>query len=298
MIKSLRTPNERFQNLPGYSFAANYVSGFKDTENLRMHYLDEGCKNSEHTFLCLHGQPTWSYLYRKMIPVFVQAGGRVIAPDLFGFGKSDKPINDKTYTFNFHRSSLIELITELDLKNITLVCQDWGGLLGLTIPMSMPERFSRLIVMNTMLATGTFDLGPGFKAWRDYNNTNPDLNIAAMLKRACPGLSELEALAYTAPFPDQSYKAGVRAFPNLVCDHPGAEGAELSRKAKQFWQTEWRGKAFMAIGMKDPVISPLAMEKLYQIIRNCEPPLKLEDAGHFVQEHGEIVAQKALQSFA
>jgi len=298
MIKALRTPDDRFQNLPNYPFASNYFTDLKSYEGLRLHYLDESKGSGEHVFLCLHGEPTWSYLYRKMIPIFVQSGGRVIAPDLFGFGKSDKPTEDKIYTFNFHRSSLIELIKKLELRNITLVCQDWGGLLGLTIPMEMPERFSRLIVMNTLLATGDFDLGTGFKSWRDYNNANPNLNIQAMLKRANPHISDAEAAAYAAPFPDQSYKAGVRAFPNLVCAQPEAEGAEISRKAKLFYQTRWQGKAFMAIGMKDPVIPPSSMEVLHRIIRNCLPPLRLEDAGHFVQEHGEIVAKKALEAFA
>lgn len=163
-IEFVRTKKERFANLPGYDFRSNYVEDLPGYEGLRLHYLDEGDPNSKEVFLCLHGEPSWSYLYRKMIPVFVQAGGRVIAPDWFGFGKSDKPVNDSVYSFEFHRNSLIELIKKLALQNITLVCQDWGGILGLTVPMEMPKRFSRLIVMNTLLATGTFDLGPGFKA--------------------------------------------------------------------------------------------------------------------------------------
>jgi haloalkane dehalogenase len=159
MIEALRTPDDRFTGLPGYDFAPHYL---EQTNGLRMHYLDEGMSDQP-VFLCLHGQPSWSYLYRKMIPVFA-GHGRVIAPDLFGFGRSDKPIADEAYSFDFHRNALLELITALDLRDITLVCQDWGGILGLTLPMDMADRFSRLIVMNTALATGTMPMGPGFRA--------------------------------------------------------------------------------------------------------------------------------------
>ena len=143
MKKVLRTPDERFYDLPDFQFDPVYIDGLKGFEDLRMHYVDEGPKNSDNTFLCLHGEPTWGYLYRKMIPIFTAAGNRVVAPDFFGFGRSDKPVDDAVYTFDFHRNSLIAFIDHLDLNNITLVCQDWGGLLGLTLPISFPERFSQ-----------------------------------------------------------------------------------------------------------------------------------------------------------
>src|SRR5271170_5277557 len=146
----LRTPDECFANLPEYPFAPHY---HQSAGSLRMHYLDEGTPDAP-LALCLHGQPTWSYLYRKMIPAFVAAGLRVVAPDFFGFGRSDKPADEATYTFDFHRDSLLALVRALDLKDVTLVVQDWGGLLGLTLPMEMPQLFSRLIVMNTALPTG------------------------------------------------------------------------------------------------------------------------------------------------
>jgi len=149
----LRTPEERFADLPGYRFAPHYSEALPGYAGLRMHWLDEGPRGAERTFLCLHGQPTWSYLYRRMIPLLA-AAGRVVAPDCFGFGRSDKPADEAVYSFDFHRQSLIALIEMLDLRRITLVCQDWGGLLGLTIPMDMPQRFERLLVMNTALATG------------------------------------------------------------------------------------------------------------------------------------------------
>ncbi|MGP8121971.1 MAG: haloalkane dehalogenase, partial [Xanthobacteraceae bacterium] len=247
---------------------------------------------------CLHGQPTWSYLYRKMIPAFVAAGLRVVAPDFFGFGRSDKPEDEATYTFDFHRASIMALIEALDLRHITLVCQDWGGLIGLTIPMDMADRFDRLLVMNTGLGTGDVPLGEGFLAWRAFFNSKPDMDIAGLMKRAVPALSDAEAAAYGAPFPDVRYKAGVRRFPNLVPDRPDAGGAALSRRARDFWASTWSGKSFMAIGMTDPVLGPPAMRALHATIRNCPPPLELADAGHFTQEAGAVIVEKAMASFS
>ncbi|MBG6054911.1 pimeloyl-ACP methyl ester carboxylesterase [Salinibacterium sp. CAN_S4] len=292
---TLRTPDERFASLPDYSFPP---SSFTDPRTrLRMHYVDEGDPQAESTFLCLHGQPTWSFLYRKMIPVFADHG-RVIAPDLIGFGKSDKPISASEYTFAMHRSSLLALIEHLDLRSITLVCQDWGGLLGLTLPMEMSERFDRLIVMNTSLATGDVELGEGFHRWQQYNRDHVDLDIAELMAAASPGLSPAEAAAYVAPFPDLRYKSGVRSFPDLVpttADHPTAR---LSQRAREWWRQEWSGASFMAVGALDPVIPPESMERLRSWIRGCPEPMILSDVGHFVQEHGEQVARAALASFS
>jgi pimeloyl-ACP methyl ester carboxylesterase len=293
MIEALRTPEERFENLPGYAFRPHYL---EHANGLRMHYLDEG-RHAGKTFLCLHGQPTWSYLYRRMIPVFTAAGHRAVAPDLFGFGKSDKPREDAAYTFDFHRDSLIALIRALDLHDVVLVVQDWGGLLGLTIPMKMPERFTGLLVMNTALGTGDQPLTQGFRDWRDWNNKNPDMAIAKLMKRSCPHLSDAEAAAYEAPYPDKDYKGGVRRFPNLVPDAPDAPGAALSQRAREFWKNDWTGTSFMAIGMTDPVLGPPVMHGLRKLIRNCPAPLELPEAGHFVQEWGERLAQEALARF-
>lgn len=295
MIKALRTPEERFNELPGYNFAPHYIENLPGFDGLRMHYLDEGTSDGS-VFLCLHGQPTWSYLYRKMIPVFAQAG-RVIAPDLFGFGRSDKPVDDEVYTFDFHRNSLLSLIETLDLEGITLVCQDWGGLLGLTLPVEFPERFERLIVMNTGIGTGERPLGDGFEAWKLYNRSQPDLAVGALIKRATPILSDDEVMAYDAPFPDVRYKGGVRRFPELVPPTPDAPGAETSKRARDFLRDDWTGKSFMAIGMQDPVITPNAMRGLRAQIRGCPEPMLVENAGHFVQEWGEPVAREALRAF-
>ncbi len=296
MAKALRTPDERFQNLPGYSFAPHYVDDLRGYEGLRMHYLDEAGV-SDQVWLCLHGQPTWSYLYRKMIPVISSAGHRAVAPDFFGFGRSDKPADDATYTFEFHRNALLRFVERLDLRNITLVCQDWGGVLGLTLPMEMPDRFARLLVMNTALSTGDRPLGPGFIAWRKWASENPDMAIGKLLKRGTPVLNDAEAAAYDAPYPDVTYKGGVRRFPQLVPDSPDAPGAEISRRAREWWSKDWNGKTFMAIGMQDPVLGPPAMYSLKKSIRNCPAPIEIKEAGHFVQEWGGPIVEAALKSF-
>jgi haloalkane dehalogenase len=295
IIEALRTPEDRFADLPGFSFEPHYLPAAAD--GLRMHYIDEGVALAgDPVFLCLHGQPSWSYLYRKMIPVFAEAG-RAIALDLFGFGRSDKPIDQSVHSFDFHRASLIRFVEMLDLTNITLVCQDWGGLLGLTVPMEMPERFSRLIVMNTSLATGEMPPGPGFAEWQAFNRSQPDLDIAALMQRASPEISLSEAQAYAAPFPDARYKAAVRAFPDMVPSSPDAPGAATSRAARDWWSNQWQGQSFMAVGCQDRVITPAAMEFLRTCIRGCPAPMLIEDGGHFVQERGDEIAHAALASF-
>jgi len=297
MSEILRTPEERFDNLPAFPYAPRYCENLKGYEGMRLHYLDEGPPGAAHVFLCLHGEPTWSFLYRKMIPVFTGASHRVVAPDFFGFGRSDKPVEDQVYQFDFHRGSLVALIEQLDLSNVILVCQDWGGLLGLTLPMEMPQRFSRMLVMNTALATGEAQLSDGFLSWRQFVKNNPDMNVFKLMKRACPHLTDEECSAYNAPFPDVRYKAGVRRFPAMVSDHPDAPGAVLSRQARDWLKSEWSGESFMAVGMQDPVLGPPVMKALRKIIKGCPEPYEIAEAGHFVQEWGEAVAQKALEAF-
>jgi len=297
MTTSLRTPEERFVNLRDFPYGPVYIDDLKGFEGLRLHYVDEGPENADHTFLCLHGDPTWSYLYRKMIPIFTGAGYRVVAPDFFGFGRSDKPTDEEVYTFDFHRNMLISLIEHLELTNITLVCQDWGGILGLTLPMDMIDIFSRLLIMNTTLGTGDVQLSKGFLEWRAWVRKNPDMSAGKLLKLTCPHLSETECAAYDAPFPDIQYKAGVRRFPEIVPDRPDAPGAELSRKAREWLRSTWKGSVFMAIGMKDPVLGPPVMQALRNDIRNCPEPYEHSEAGHFVQEWGEEIAREAIAAF-
>ncbi len=292
----LRTPDARFASLPGYPFAPHYVDDLPGYASLRMHYVDAGPQDAEVTFLCLHGEPTWSYLYRKMIAEFAAAGHRVVAPDLFGFGRSDKPVDDAVYTYDFHRDALLGFVRRLGLTNVCLVCQDWGGILGLTLPQELPGVFSRLLVMNTTLPVGT-SASPGFDAWKTYMATNPDLAVGRLMQRSTSVLSDAEAQAYDAPFPDVTYKAGVRKFPELVMIRPGMPGIETSKRALRFWSEEWQGESFMAIGAQDPVLGPPVMQVLRQQIRGCPEPLVIEEGGHFVQEWGREIARAAITSF-
>jgi haloalkane dehalogenase len=290
-VDALRTPDERFVNLPGFAYPPHYT----DYAGWRVHYLDEGPRDAAVTALCLHGNPTWSYLYRHMIPVFIGAGLRVVAPDLIGFGRSDKPADEAAHTWDLHGGMLLALVERLQLKNVLLVCQDWGGLFGLTLPMALPDAFTRLLVMNTALGTG--QLTDGFRAWRTYSNAQPDLAVGRLIRRGKPGLSDAETAAYDAPFPDVGYKAALRAFPNLVPDGHDAPGAALSREALAFWRERWAGESFMAIGLQDPVLGAPVMHALQRAIRNCPPPLEVAEGGHFLPEWGAPVAQAALRRF-
>ncbi len=294
MTDALRTPEERFIAAADYDWAPNYTENLPGYEGLRMHLVDEGPARAGQVYLCLHGEPTWGFLYRKMMSVFLESRARVVIPDMFGFGRSDKPVDDDVYDWSFHRDSLVGLIEQRDLKGITLVCQDWGGILGLTLPMQMPERFDRILVMNTLLGTGDYEMTPGFLGWRQFVRDQPDFDISQLMQRACPTLTADDLAAYEAPFPDARYRAGVRRFPEMVPDHPDADGAELSRAARDWLRNEWSGESFAAVGAQDPVLGVPVMESVVSQIRGCPPPLVLEDAGHFAQEAGEEIARAAL----
>ena len=293
-IEALRTPDERFASLPDFPFAPHYVDDLPGYEGLRVAYLDEGPRDGK-VVLCLHGEPSWSFLYRKMIPVFVEAGHRVIAPDWLGFGRSDKPTSDAVYTWAFHHDMMCAFVDRLALREITLVVQDWGGLLGLTLPVTHPTLVQRLLIMNTALATG-LPAGRGFLAWRDYVANTPDFDVGALMRRSEPSLTDAEVAAYDAPFPDHRYKAGVRRFPQLVAIEPEMDGAAIARQAALWWSTAWRGQSFMAIGKNDPVLGPPVMSTMRSIIHGCPEPM-LVDAGHFVQEQGAPIARAALAAW-
>ena len=300
---ALRTPDECFANLPGYPWLPRYVSDLPALAGLRMHYLDQGPAPGSGpgeglTWLCLHGNPSWSYLYRKMIPLFLAAGHRVVAPDLIGFGRSDKLKKESGHRFSWHRQVLLELVERLDLHNIVLVVQDWGGLLGLTLPLAAPQRYQGLLVMNTLLATAEQALPPGFLAWREMCAKKPDFDVGRLLARAHPALSAEECAAYNAPFPDLGHRAALRAFPPMVPDSPHADGVALSRQAKAFWTEAWQGKSLMVVGDQDPVLGGPVMASLHACIHGCPPPMRLAGVGHFVPEHGAEIAQAALKHFA
>ena len=294
---ALRTPEERFRDLPDYPWTPHYVSDLPSLAGLRMHYLDEGPREAACTWLCLHGNPAWSYLYRRMLPVFLQAGDRVVAPDLVGFGKSDKPKRDAAHRFEWHRTVLLEFVERLDLRNVVLVVQDWGGLLGLTLPMEEPARYAGLLVMNTMLGTGDAPLSLGFVAWRDMCARNPEFDVGRLFARGNPHLRPEECAAYNAPFPDAGHRAALRAFPRMVPARPDADGAAISRQARDFLSQRWAGRTLLAIGAQDPVLGPPVMEALAGQIRGPSETMVLPQAGHFVQEHGEEVARRAVGYF-
>jgi pimeloyl-ACP methyl ester carboxylesterase len=307
-IDALRTPEDRFEDLPDFPYEPSYVDDLPGYQGLRMAYIDEGPKDAP-VFLCLHGEPTWSFLYRKMIPFFLEAGGRVVAPDLFGFGRSDKPTSREVHSYSFHRQSLLNLVEHLDLRRVTLVCQDWGGVLGLTLPIEKATRYERLIVMNTGLplepgsgriAADVFSGKPpetGFGKWRAFAASLEDMPVGQIVQGGSNGqLSEAEVAAYDAPFPDASYKAGPLVFPLLVPLKPDMDGYMIGQRAAEFWN-RWSGQAFMAIGPDDQVIPPPAMERLRAEIKNCSEVHRVEGASHFVQEKGEEVARAALAYF-
>lgn len=295
---ALRTPEERFADLPDYPWAPHFLSDLPPLAGLRLHYLDEGPTDAPRTWLCLHGNPAWSYLYRRMIPVFRAAGDRVVAPDLIGFGKSDKPKKDGFHRFGWHREVLLALIERLDLRNVVLVVQDWGGLLGLTLPMAAPQRYRGLLLMNTLLATGDTPLSPGFLAWREMCAQKPLYGVGRLFARGNPHLTPAECAAYDAPFPDAGHRAALRAFPRLVPERPEDEGAATSRQARAFWRDRWEGQSLMVVGAQDPVLGEPVMRALVQDIRGCPDPWILPDAGHFVPEHGERIAREACRHFS
>ena len=294
---ALRTPDEAFAHLPDYPWQPRYLSDLPSIAGLRMHVLDEGPRDATVTWLCLHGNPAWSYLYRKMVPVWLAAGHRVVAPDLIGFGKSDKPKKDSFHHFETHRQSLLDVIERLDLQRVVLVVQDWGGILGLTLPMVAPERYKGLLVMNTALATGDAPLSAGFLAWRDWCQSQPLFDVGKLFKRGNPDISAQETAAYNAPFPDKGYRAALRAFPPMVPELADSPGADISRQARDFWRDDWQGQTFMAIGQQDPVLGEPVMRQLQSQIKGCPEPMLLPGAGHFVQEQGEAIAKAAVRHF-
>jgi tRNA(adenine34) deaminase len=294
---ALRTPDEVFADLPDYPWQPRYVNDLPSIAGLRMHYLDEGDTNAPLTWLCLHGNPAWSYLYRKMIPIWLAAGHRVVAPDLIGFGKSDKPKKDSFHQFATHRQSLLDLIERLDLNRVVLVVQDWGGILGLTLPMVAPERYKGLLVMNTTLATGEQPLSAGFLAWRDWCQSQPLFDVGKLFARGNRSMTPDETAAYNAPFPDKGFRAALRAFPPMVPEFADSPGAAISRQARDFWRNDWQGQSFMAIGQQDPVLGETVMRQLQSQIKDCPEPMLLPDAGHFVQEQGKAIAEAAVRHF-
>jgi haloalkane dehalogenase len=293
-MKHLRTDDRQFQNLPAYDFAPNYAT-VDDTEggHLRMHYVDAGNPQAAEVVLCLHGEPTWSFLYRKMIKVFVASGHRVIAPDLIGFGRSDKPTLRTDYTYQRHVDWLTSLVLQLRLGNLTLFCQDWGGLIGLRIVAGHEERFRRVVTANTGLPTGRTAPSEDFFRWRQVSQDMPSLPVGNLVDMACVARLSADVIAaYDAPFPDESYKAGARQFPMLVPASADDPASEPNRRA---WQVlrEFERPWLTVFSDKDPLTRN--GEQIFQKrIKGAsgQPHVIVRDAGHFLQEDkGEEVAK-------
>jgi haloalkane dehalogenase len=294
-MKSLRTPDDRFTNLPGYPFQPHYadVAAGDGSGKLRMHYVDEGPRDAAPVLL-LHGEPSWSFLYRKMIPPLVDAGHRCVAPDLVGFGKSDKPVERSDYTYARHVEWLRELLFDhLDLRRITLFCQDWGGLLGLRLLAEHESRFDRVVAANTFLPTGDTPLGPGFEAWRNFSQKIPVFDTGRILQGATvTDLPEDVVAAYDAPYPDESYKAGARQFPTLVPATPDNPATEANRAARKVL-SKWPKPFLTAFSDSDPVT--VGGDKRFQeMVAGCagQPHTTIKGGGHFLQEDcGEELAR-------
>ena len=235
MVEFVRTPDERFKKLPNYTFEPNYV----DIDGLRMHYVDEGPASAD-PILMLHGEPTWSYLYRYMIPVCAAAGHRVIAPDLIGFGKSDKPTKIDDYTYQTHMDWMLAFIEKMDITNITLVCQDWGSMIGLRLAAENSSRFKAIVVGNGMLPTGDQKMPGAFSIWKNFALHSPWFPIARIVEfGSFKSLSKDERRAYDAPFPTSKHKIGTRAFPRLVptdTNNPATEANRAAWKALEKWE--------------------------------------------------------------
>ena len=294
-MEVLRTPDARFASLPGYPFAPHYV----EVGGLRIHYVDEGPPSAA-LLLMLHGEPSWSYLYRKMIPIVTAAGHRCVAPDLVGFGRSDKPVRREEYTYQRHVDWMRGVVEALDLRNVTLVAQDWGGLIGLRLVAEHPDRFARVVAANTFLPTGDRPAGPAFLAWQRYSQETPDFHIGGIVKGGCA--TELAAdviAAYDAPFPDDRYKAGARQFPLLVPTSPEDPAATPNRRA---WDAlrEWRKPFLTAFSDMDPITRGGE-----RILRDAipgaagQPHTTIAGGGHFLQEdRGEALARVVVDLLA
>lgn len=284
-MKVLRTPDERFKNLQGFPFEPKYIE-VPDGERgrLRVHYIDEGPRMAE-PVLMMHGEPSWSYLYRKMIPILVEAGNRVIAPDLVGFGRSDKPSQNSDYTFQRHVDWMQSWLDQVDLMGITFVGQDWGGLIGLRLVANQPERFARVVVANTGLPTGDGPISEAFLKWRKFSVEVPEFNVGAIISMGSKtSLTEEVITAYNAPFPDDAYKIAARIFPSLVPVTPDDPASTPNREA---WKVLLKfDKPFLtAFSDGDPITGGghrIFQEKVPGA--KGQPHTTIKGGGHFLQE--------------
>jgi haloalkane dehalogenase len=292
----LRTPDDRFRDLPDYPFAPHYLQLREN--DLRMHFVDEGPSDGA-PILMLHGEPSWSFLYRKMIPIFSAAGFRALAPDLIGFGKSDKPSEQKDYSYARHVAWITEWLRAIDLKNVTLVCQDWGSLIGLRVAMENQDRFDRIVVANGFLPTARQSVPLAFHAWRAFAGFSPVFPIGKIIASGCVSkLSKEIVAAYDAPFPTSAYKAGARVFPALVPTNESDPAIPANRAA---WDAlgKWEKPFLTLFGKNDPILGRADAPLQRHVPGAKDQPHQRFWGGHFVQEdRGDFLAQQIIQWIA
>ncbi len=286
----LRTPDDRFEGLPGHPFAPHYT----DVEGLRVHHVDEGPRDAA-PVLMLHGEPSWSYLYRHMVPVFAGAGLRAVAPDLVGFGRSDKPTDPAAYTYQAHVDWMAAWLEATDLREVTLVCQDWGSLIGLRLAAEHQDRFARVVVANGFLPTADRRTPPAFHVWRAFARHSPVLPVGRIVATGCRRrLSREERAAYDAPFPSAAYKVGARRFPALVPTSPDDPAVPANRAA---WEVlgRWEKPFLTLFGADDPIFGKADKPLQRHVPGAAGQPHARVRGSHFVQEDaGEEIARRVV----
>jgi haloalkane dehalogenase len=290
-VDVFRTPDERFQGLPGFEFEPHYA----EIDGLRLHFVDESSDDAG-PVVCFHGEPTWAYLYRKMVPPLTGAGHRVICPDYAGFGRSDKPTDREWYSYDRHSELVSKLLEGLDLSDVTVVVQDWGGAIGLRWAMENADRVAALVILNTGIFSGR--VSKGFLAWRDFATKNPDLPVGFVINGATTTeLPDEVVAAYEAPFPNPESKAGAAQFPLLVPTTEDDPTAVHQREVVADELSRWEKPALVAFSDEDPVFPfPKAGDRFVELIPSVSDQVKIEGAAHFLQEdRGEAIAEEILR---
>ncbi|MDO5290259.1 MAG: tRNA adenosine(34) deaminase TadA [Pseudomonadota bacterium] len=300
---ALRTPEHRFVQLPGYPWTPQAVSDLPALAGLRLRYLDEGPRDAPRTWLCLHGNPSWGYLWRHMLPVWLAAGDRVVVPDLIGFGRSDKPKKDSAHHLVWHRQVLHELAQRLHLQRVILAGHGLGAVLALGLPPAAPERYLGFLGLNTALPWPASAPPPEpVLAWQQWCARHPAYDLPRLLARICPGLDGGALAAYAAPFADAGQRAATRAWPRWWTDGAGtaaAPAASAPAPLSHFWSTRWQGRSLLVTGARDRLFGPLAQPALQAFIRGCPAPWVLPSVGHFTPEQAGLeVARQALAHFS
>ena len=299
LMQILRTPDERFVDLPDWTFQPTYTQVTQGADTLRIAHYEVGLRDATTTVLCMHGEPSWSYLYRKMIPVFTAAGHRVVAPDLVGFGRSDKPAHTTDYTYERHVDWMSQWLVANDLRSLTLVCQDWGSLIGLRLVTAFPDRFDRVVLGNGGLPTGDPEPNAAFKAWREFSQKTPVFETSKIIQGGCttkPLAPEVLA-AYDAPYPDESYKAGARIFPSLV---PTSTSDPAHRDNLIAWDVlrKFERPVLCCFGDRDPVTK--GGDAIFtRLIPGAagQPHTTVEGGGHFIQEDKGVEVATIIANF-